>query len=131
MSITASRRLQIAPDDVIISCGSRRAALASACGGRSRLNAWYVMPPKMSPDEPLVWPSHYPPTDRWKRFFIGVRWLGPDLAFLQDFRDRQALRSQKSLETWPTAVSRRLALIVGEALVNNGVGWSTPWFVPN
>ena len=85
----------------------------------------------MSPDEPLVWPSRYPPTHRWKRFFIGVRWLGPDLAFLQDFRDRQTLRSQKSLETWPTAVSRRLALIVGEALVGNGVGWSTPWFVPN
>jgi hypothetical protein len=85
----------------------------------------------MGPDEPLVWPSHYPPTDRWKRFFIGVRRLGPDLSFFQDFRDRQALRSPKSLEIWPNAVSRNLALIVGEALVSNGVGWSTPWFVPN
>jgi hypothetical protein len=27
--------------------------------------------------------------------------------------------------------NRRLALIVGETLVHNGVGWSTPWFVPN
>jgi hypothetical protein len=50
--------------------------------------------------DPLVFPPHFPPTTRWKRFFQGVRWLGPDLTFFKMLKRQQANRLQNQMEVW-------------------------------
>ena len=51
------------------------------------------------PDDPLAWPDHFPPKDRWKQFFAGVRGLGPDLSLFEEFHERQSLRNEASKVT--------------------------------
>jgi hypothetical protein len=82
------------------------------------------------PDEPLRYPAHYPPTNRWQRFFIGVRWLGPDLSFFKDLRSAQASRTRETIDAWGGHDRQLLATEVGIALAMQ-CGWPTPFFVPD
>jgi hypothetical protein len=83
----------------------------------------------MHPGEPLQYPSHYPPTDKWKRFFIGVRWLGPDLSFFKDLRSAQASRTLESMSAWGGGDRRLLVTEIGVALARY-CRWPTPYFLP-
>jgi hypothetical protein len=85
----------------------------------------------MTLEESLVWPDHYPPKTRWKRFFIGVRFLGPDLSFFKDFEKRQGRRTASSMEVWTVDLERRLALLIGERFREQKMGWKTPFFLPS
>jgi hypothetical protein len=82
------------------------------------------------PDEPLFWPAHYPPTDPVKKFFIGIRWLGPDLSFFKELRDQQAARVNGLMACWPTNEEHEVALIMGKHF-QRSIGWKTPFFLPN
>ena len=83
----------------------------------------------MHPDEPLKYPSHYPPTGRWKRFFIGVRWIGPDLSFFKILRSTQASRTSSSLNAWGGGDRQALAAAVG-VVFSWHCRWPTPYFLP-
>lgn len=83
----------------------------------------------MHPDEPLRYSSHYPPTGRWKRFFIGVRWVGPDLSFFKILRSNQASRTSSSMNAWGGGDRQALAVAVGVALSRH-CRWPTPHFLP-
>jgi len=79
--------------------------------------------------EALKWPAHFPPTGKWERFFIGVRWLGPDLSFFKALRQLQSRRDANSMTAWPDGEQRDTAIAIGRAL--QMVGWSTPYFLPD
>lgn len=83
----------------------------------------------MSVDAPLIYPPHYPPTDRWKRFFLGVRWLGPDLSFFGDLRATQASRTAQSIDAWGGGDRQALAITVCAAFSRH-LRWPTPYFLP-
>ena len=83
----------------------------------------------MHPDEPLRYPSHYPPTGRWKRFFIGVRWIGPDLSFFKILRSNQASRTSSSMDAWGGGDRQVLAAAVGVVLSRH-CRWPAPYFLP-
>jgi hypothetical protein len=53
-----------------------------------------------APEIPSVWPDDFPPTDPVKKFFYGIRWLGPDISFFKGLRRQQALRNEKLLSTY-------------------------------
>jgi len=80
-------------------------------------------------DQPLHYPAHYPPTNRWQRFFIGVRWLGPDLSFFKLLQSAQASRTRETMDAWGGGDRQSLATEVGIALAMQ-CGWPTPYFVP-
>jgi hypothetical protein len=84
----------------------------------------------MQPGESLQYPPHFPPTDPWKRFFIGVRWLGPDLSFLKDLYSAQSSRTAASMGVWGGGDRQALAVAVGAAFSMH-CGWPTPYFLPN
>ena len=81
------------------------------------------------PEQPLQYPANYPPTDRWKRFFIGVRWLGPDLSFFPALKERQAARSSALLDTWGGGIRQHFAERVGRIFAEQ-LHWRTPVFLP-
>lgn len=83
----------------------------------------------MYPDEPLQYPSHYPPTGRWKRFFLGVRWIGPDLSFFKALRSNQASRASSSMDAWGGGDRQALAAAVGVVLSRH-CRWPAPYFLP-
>ncbi len=88
-----------------------------------------VMGMMKTPNEPLEYPPHYPPTDRWKKFFIGVRWLGPDLSFFKDLRRQQGARTSECMTVWESAEQKELASIFGHAFMK-WLRWPTPYFLP-
>lgn len=77
----------------------------------------------------LRFPDGFPPTERWKKFFIGVRWLGPDLSFFKDLKVTQALRDDSEMATWGggrrQAVAEELSKVLAVQL-----GWKTNCFLP-
>ena len=77
----------------------------------------------------LTWPQHFPPTDPWKKFFCGVRRLGPDLYFFKELKQLQASRTQEVMTAWLDEKQRELALIFGE-IIRQHAGWETPYFIP-
>ena len=83
----------------------------------------------MSSDKPLQYPSHYPPMDRWQRFFIGVRWLGPDLSFFKELAAQQRSRSPDLLDSWGGGERQLIAAQIG-AILARRLGWPTPYFLP-
>ena len=83
----------------------------------------------MVPDPPLKFPPHFPPTTRWKKFFVGVRWLGPDLSFFADARTIQAARREDQMSAWKTGKTREMAEILGDTLYRRH-GWKTKVFLP-
>src|SRR5574337_1388714 len=83
----------------------------------------------MLPDDPLRYPSHYPPTERWQRFFIGVRWLGPDLSFFKQLEAQQGSRSSRLLDCWGGGDRASVAAEVGIIFARR-LRWSSPYFLP-
>ena len=79
---------------------------------------------------PLEYPSHYPPTDRWKRFFIGVRWLGPDLSFFKQLRSQQGARVPGCMTGWGGGDRQALAAHVSSIFAKQ-LRWPCPYFLPN
>lgn len=79
---------------------------------------------------PLAYPSHYPPTDRWKKFFIGVRWLGPDLSFFRDLRAQQGVRTPDLINIWGGGRRQAFAELIGNTL-HKRLGWKTRFFLPD
>jgi hypothetical protein len=77
----------------------------------------------------LRYPSHYPPTTRWKKFFIGVRWLGPDLAFFKELKAIQASRHAEAMQSWGGGLRQKLAELVARELCRKA-GWKSAIFLP-
>lgn len=77
----------------------------------------------------LSYPEHYPPKTRWKKFFIGVRGLGPDLSFFDDLKAQQAARVPAMMDAWGDGARRELAKLVAREL-SRGLGWKTAVFLP-
>lgn len=77
----------------------------------------------------LSFPGYYPPKTRWKKFFIGVRWLGPDLAFFKDLKAQQAARRSEIMDAWGGGLRQELAELIAREL-SRGLGWKTAVFLP-
>lgn len=104
---------------------------------------WFLLPSKKNPAEadrsadlsqptsmaPLQFPPHFPPTDRWGKFFIGVRWLGPDLSFFKELKSRQAGRTADCMHAWHGEETKAVAQAISRVL-SERLGWKTPFFVP-
>jgi len=78
---------------------------------------------------PLQFPDHFPPRDRWKKFFIGVRWLGPDLSFFKELKAVQGQRLPAEMETWGGGQRQSIAEAISKALAR-GLGWRSEVFLP-
>ena len=83
----------------------------------------------MQPGAPLQYPPHFPPITRWKRFFIGVRGLGPDLSFFKDLRATQSSRTAECLSAWASGEREAFALAVGSIFAKY-CNWPSPYFLP-
>lgn len=84
----------------------------------------------MRPEDPLVFPHDYPPLGGWKRFFIGVRWLGPDTSFFKELRSAQAARSLALMDAWGGGERQALAMRIGVVFASH-CRWPTPFFLPD
>ena len=86
----------------------------------------------------LHFPEHFPPKDRWGKFFIGVRWLGPDLSFFKELKQVQvqvqvqvqAQRALQEMEQWGGGLRQRLAQRVSSVLAMQ-LGWRSQVFLPD
>jgi hypothetical protein len=78
---------------------------------------------------PLKFPSHFPSSNRWERFFVGVRWLGPDLSFFKDLKATQAARTADCMEAWQGSQAKTVAALISRVL-SKQLGWKTPYFIP-
>lgn len=83
----------------------------------------------IAPEAPLRWPDSFPPRTRREQFFLGVRWLGPDLSFFDDLRRSQAARTLELFSASWAEPERTNALAVG-TLIQRHIGWRTPYFLP-
>jgi hypothetical protein len=79
--------------------------------------------------DPLVFPPHFPPTTRWKKFFNGVRGLGPDLSFFKVLKQQQADRVQSQMAEWGSGKQREIAEFLSESFKKE-VRWPTSVFLP-
>lgn len=79
--------------------------------------------------DPLRFPGHFPPKTRWDKFFLGVRWIGPDLSFFKALRKREAARSAELMEVWDGGLRQELAEGLAQALKKN-LRWKTGVFLP-
>lgn len=84
----------------------------------------------MTPLDPLQYPAHYPPSDRWQRFFIGVRRLGPDLSFFRELHAAQAARTPDAMNAWGGGQRQALATTIGVVL-SRYCNWPGPFFLPD
>ena len=79
---------------------------------------------------PLRWPQGFPPKRGIEKFFLGVRWLGPDLSFFRDLKSLQASRSAEQMAIWSggerQALAERIALHM-----QKGLKWPTAVFLPD
>ncbi|NYF22368.1 hypothetical protein HDC36_003844 [Xanthomonas sp. JAI131] len=82
------------------------------------------------PASPLRYPPGYPPTGRRERFFIGVRWLGPDLSFFGRLSAQQKARSVDLMELWGGGTRQRAASAIG-AILARRLRWPGPCFLPD
>ena len=80
--------------------------------------------------DPLALPPHFPPTTRWKKFFIGVRWLGPDLSFFRKLKQQQAERREEQMEVWGSGNRREVADQLAHGFKKE-VRWPTSVFLPD
>ena len=80
--------------------------------------------------DPLVFPPHFPPTTRREKFFVGVRWLGPDLSFFKMLKRQQADRVQSQMEVWGSGKRREIAELLAHGFMRE-VGWPTSVFLPD
>lgn len=77
----------------------------------------------------LRFPEHFPPTDRWRKFFIGVRWLGPDLSFFKELKATQARREASAMALWGGGKRQAVAAEVSRVLAEQ-LGWKSSNFLP-
>jgi len=77
----------------------------------------------------LMFPDHFPPKTRWKKFFVGVRGLGPDLSFFDDLKQRQAARSLDEMRVWGGGMRQAIAEFVSQE-IGYRQRWSTAVFLP-
>jgi hypothetical protein len=77
----------------------------------------------------LEFPPHFPPTDKWKKFFIGVRWLGPDLSFFKTLKELQANRTAADMFKWGGGERQILAGKISQIL-HEQLGWRSALFIP-
>ena len=77
----------------------------------------------------LQFPAHFPPTDKWNKFFIGVRWLGPDLSFFKELKARQAARTAESMTEWGGGRRQALAEAIS-GILSKQLGWHSQVFLP-
>lgn len=70
------------------------------------------------------------PQDRWSKFFIGVRWLGPDLSFFKQLKEQQALRTPESMSAWCGGERQKLAQAMSNVLARQ-LGWKSEVFLPD
>ena len=80
--------------------------------------------------KPLIFPSHFPPTDRWKKFFIGVRWLGPDLSFFRKLKAQQGQRSLHEMSLWGGGERQAVAATIATVL-HERLHWPSAVFIPD
>ena len=78
----------------------------------------------------LNYPAHFPPSDGWGRFFLGVRWLGPDLSFFSQIASLQRARTLKSMDEWGGGERQSTAMLLGSILARR-LRWPTPYFLPD
>lgn len=67
--------------------------------------------------------------DGWNKFFIGVRWLGPDLSFFDELKKTQAERVASEMEVWGGGLKQSLAECIGRVLAEQ-LGWKSTFFLP-
>jgi hypothetical protein len=79
--------------------------------------------------DPLRFPEHFPPTSRWGKFFIGVRWLGPDLSFFQALKKQQAARSPELMTQWGAGLRQEIATRMADSW-KISLRWKTAVFLP-
>jgi hypothetical protein len=77
----------------------------------------------------LRFPESFPPTDRWARFFLGVRWIGPDLSFFKELKMQQARRSATDIDEWGGGLRQAVATAMSRVLANQ-LGWKSEVFLP-
>lgn len=77
----------------------------------------------------LQFPDYFPPKDRWGKFFLGVRWLGPDLSFFKKLKIQQATRSMEDFSQWGCASRQQLAQVISKVL-SRELGWKSEVFLP-
>jgi hypothetical protein len=78
---------------------------------------------------PLRWPEGYPPKRGMEKFFLGVRWLGPDLSFFRDLKALQAARKPGQMAAWGGGKRQAIAeRIAGH--MQRGLKWPTAVFLP-
>lgn len=79
--------------------------------------------------EPLKFPDHFPPKDFWKKFFVGVRRLGPDLSFFKDIERQQGARDIQLLCLWGGGIRQQIAEAISTELCKTQK-WPTNIFIP-
>src|SRR5881392_3480618 len=84
----------------------------------------------MRAEDPLRYPPNFPPTNKWDRFFLGVRWLGPDTSFFKKLRQSQSARTADVLSRWGGGKRQDVATLVGAAF-STYLQWPTPFFLPD
>ena len=77
----------------------------------------------------LRFPESFPPTGRWAKFFMGVRWLGPDLSFFKELKIQQACRSATDIDEWGGGSRQAVATAISKVLANQ-LGWKSEVFLP-
>lgn len=77
----------------------------------------------------LHFPNDFPPTDRWGKFFLGVRWLGPDLSFFERLKKIQEGRISSDMDTWNGGLRQKLAEAISLVL-SEQLGWKSVVFLP-
>jgi hypothetical protein len=77
----------------------------------------------------LQFPDHFPPKDRWGKFFIGVRWLGPDLSFFKQLKRQQAQRTAEQMSAWGGGSRQQVAQAISSVL-SQQLGWKSKVFLP-
>jgi hypothetical protein len=82
-----------------------------------------------SPEQSLVWPQDFPPTDFWKKFFWGIRKLRPDISFFKSLSEQQAARTEAVMSAWQDIKHRQIAQQFGES-ISSSLGWKQPYFIP-
>ena len=82
-----------------------------------------------TPASPLSFPDHYPPKTKWGEFFLGVRWIGPDLSFLRSWRDQQAARDPSLISLWGGGTRQEVVQVIGRR-AKQSLRWKSEIFVP-
>lgn len=80
---------------------------------------------------PLTWPAHFPPSTAVERFFVGIRWLGPDLSFFQELRASQAARDRSALSAWGDDPERRKLGRFISVFLHRHIQWPGRYFIPD